>query len=135
MTVAKFNDLASSSDLGTTETEQLYAGERAPVTTFGTLLTGVNYAKYTVLGKFTSGANIGKLTTLTPAATDGTQFAVAILAQPLNTISPAGDRRAPIFEGGVFNHQVLVWPAAIDTLLERVAAFAGTDITVQQLYG
>jgi hypothetical protein len=132
MTVAKFNDLASSSDLGTTETEQLYAGERAPVTTFGTLLTGVNYAKYTVLGMVTAS---GKYTTYNPAGSDGTQVAVAILAQPVNTASPAGDRRAPIFVGGVFNHQVLVWPAATDTLLERQAAFNGTDITVQQLYG
>lgn len=127
-----FSDLAGSQDLGTTIDPQLYAGERAPVTTFGTLLTGVNYAKYTVLGMI---AATGKYTTYSVAGVDGTQFAVAVLMQPVNTASPAGDKLAPILVGGVLNHQVLVWPAATDTLLERQAAFSGSDITVQQLYG
>lgn len=132
MAITNFSDLAGSSDLGTTQDPQLYAGESDIVTTYGTLLTGVNYAKYTVLGMITAS---GKYTTYDPAGVDGTEKAVAVLMQPVNTASPAGDRAAPILTGGVLNHQALVWPAATDTLLERQAAFSGTNIVVQQLHG
>lgn len=62
---------------------------------------------------------------------DGTDVAggpIGITAQPI----PANDG-GPSFVGGIFNHEALVWPVAIDTLDERKAAFAGTPIGVRKL--
>lgn len=53
---------------------------------------------------------------------------IGITAQPI----PANDS-GPSFVGGIFNHEALVWPAAVDTLSERKAAFAGSPIGVRQL--
>lgn len=46
--------------------------------------------------------------------------AVAIAATPLAANTALG----PIYVGGFFNHQALVWPAAADTYAERRAAFS-----------
>lgn len=57
--------------------------------------------------------------------------AVAIAAQPAPAATPGVF--LPIFVGGIFNHQALVWPAAVGTLAQRKRAFEGTNIGVRQL--
>ena len=54
--------------------------------------------------------------------------AIGFLAQP----SVAGSY-VPYFTGGVPNHEVLIWPAGIDTVAQRKAAFDGTNITIGKL--
>lgn len=44
-----------------------------------------------------------------------------------------GSVAASFYRSGGFNHAVLVWPAACDTLAKRRAAFAGTPISVKAL--
>lgn len=127
------NDLAGGvTDLGSLEPFQLLAGEKAPVTTSGLFLTTQVIPKYQTLGRITA---TGKLVILNPAGSDGSQILYAIAAQPMNTTTPAGDQNGPVYITGVFNHQALVWPAALDLFEERVTATIGTDIVVRKLAG
>lgn len=64
---------------------------------------------------------------------------VGVLATAINTTSGgpagAGDRSAEIYVGGCFNPDLLVWPASLDTWLERNAALdaAGAPFRVKRL--
>lgn len=68
----------------------------------------------------------GRLTVFT-----GTGTAHGIIAQPVAATTPGS--WVPVFTGGVFNHEALVWPAGTNTLALRKQAFAGTNIGVRQL--
>lgn len=57
--------------------------------------------------------------------------AVGIAAQPIAAATPGA--WIPYFTGGDFNHEALVWPAAVSTLAQRRRAFSGTNINVKQL--
>lgn len=103
---------------------ELYAGESDIVTDQGQA-GGVAIVQFRVLGRITA---TGRLVAHNPAAVDGSQNAVAIAAQPL-----AVNEMGPIFTGGMFNHEALVWDAATDTLAERKAAFDGSNIGVRKL--
>lgn len=104
----------------------LLAGDHDVITEEGIIDTGV-LAKYTVLGKITA---TGKLVALNPAAADGSQVAYGILTQAVD--ATAADVRAGVYISGFFNDAALVWPvhAAVDTLIERKAAFQGTMIRI-----
>ena len=61
---------------------------------------------------------------------------VGIIATAINTTTPvAGDRHAEIYVGGCFNPDLLIWPAALDTYLERAAALdaGGAPFRVKRL--
>lgn len=63
---------------------------------------------------------------------------VGVIATAINTSAspgPAGDRHAEIYVGGCFNPDLLIWPAALDTYLERAAALdkAGAPFRVKRL--
>lgn len=103
---------------------ELFAGDR-PVTTDQASTGATALAALAVIGRITA---TGKIVPHNPAAVDGSQNAMGITAQaiPANT-------RGPIYTGGSFNHAVLVWNAATDTLDERKAAFDGTPIQIGDL--
>lgn len=103
---------------------ELFAGESDIVTDQGQA-GAVALVQFAVLGRITA---TGRLVALDPAAVDGSAVAVAIAAQPI-----AANAMGPIYTGGVFNHEALVWPAALDTLAERKAAFDGSNIGVRKL--
>jgi hypothetical protein len=65
------------------------------------------------------------------AAEDDVSKPTAIAAQPVDAATPGS--YLPVFVGGIFNHQALVWPDAVATVSQRKAAFAGTPIGVRQL--
>ena len=60
---------------------------------------------------------------------------VGIIATAINTSSPSGDRSTEIYVGGCFNPDLLIWPASLDTWLERDAALrvAGAPFRVKRL--
>lgn len=61
---------------------------------------------------------------------------VGVIATAINTTTPvAGDRHAEIYVGGCFNPDLLIWPAALDTYLERAAALdkGGAPFRVKRL--
>lgn len=99
----------------------LYAGESDIVTGQAQMTDDEAAEQFTVLAMAA-----GKLTAYT-----GTGTAHAIAAQPIEAATPGV--YVPIFTGGVFNHEALVWPAGTNTLALRQQAFAGTNIGVRQL--
>lgn len=88
-----------------------------------TIAEGVTSASFTVSGATLAGADA--------AADVPSRRAIAIAAQPVPASTPGA--MLPIFTGGVFNHEVLVWPAGLVMLEERKRAFDGTPLGVRQL--
>jgi hypothetical protein len=121
-------DLAGNGTLGSYDEEQLFSGEADIVTDSANVPAELNLAKYTVLMKEADGDIV---------AWDGVaNNACGILAQPIDTTAATGTgvaTEAPFFKGGVFNPLALVWPAAKDTLEERVAAFERTNVVIRRL--
>lgn len=109
---------------------QLFAGESDIVTSQGALVTGTAYVAGQVLGRITASGLFAKHA---PAASDGSEKAIAILAYDVAT--PTSLKKEAIYVGGVFNMDELVWAAATDTDAERAAAFDGTNIVAQKLLG
>ena len=97
---------------------QLFTAEDEIKTAPGLVLTGQNLAFGTIVA-FNAA---DKLVPWAPAAMDTTAVPVGVIATAINTTDPAGDRQAEFYEGGCFNPDLLVWPAALDTWLERNAA-------------
>jgi hypothetical protein len=108
-------------DQGRYDQFDLYAGESDIVTGQAQMTDAEGAQQFLVLAMVA-----GRLTAYT-----GTGLAHAIAAQPVNATTPG--TWVPIFTGGVFNHEALVWPAGTNTLALRQQAFAGTNIGVRQL--
>lgn len=105
----------------------LYGGESDIVTDRAEVAVELTLAQFTVVVFDASGRLI---------AYTGTGTATGILAESVDTTAATGTgvvTSAPFFTGGQFNHEALIWPAATDTLAERRAAFAGTNIGVHRL--
>lgn len=115
------NDLAGGGLVGTFAPEQLYAGE-APIVTDAAPSLVANVLKYEVLALTATGLRRLTLTGDTPDA--GSICVIA--AQP---VAGVGDQ-VPYFAAGKFNHELLVWPAALDTYAKRRAFFMGSDIHI-----
>ncbi len=110
----------------------LYGGESDIVTNRGTFAAGQVIAIGTVLMQTAAGYIIH----------DGTLAqgnAVAIAGDNINTSASGLNHTSntavegPVWTGGQFNHEALIWPAALDTLGERRNAVAGTNIGVHRL--
>lgn len=112
--------LASSDSLALAAEVPLFAGS-APITTDRAV-----GAAATVLAARTVIALLNDtIVAWNPAAVNGSEIPVGILCEPLDTTAQPGSY-APYYTGGYFNEAALVWPAAIDTLAERRAAFSPT---------
>lgn len=110
---------------------QLFTAEDEIKTTPALVLTGQNLAVLTIVA-----FNVAnKLVPWDPAQSDSRAVPVGILAMDANTTTPAGDRQFEMYVGGCFNPALLVWPAALDTWLERDAALrvAGAPFRVKRL--
>ena len=78
-------------------------------------------AQYEVLQYTASADTVEPLTT-----------GVAIGIAMHSVASDATDRNTQVWLSGEFNHEALVWPAAISTLIKRRKAFAGTSIMISK---
>lgn len=136
-------EVAGNFDLGTRSPNQLYSGEADIVTGPITYAAGFIFARYQVLARNAAGACVPLDTT----QTDGRQNAFAIAAGYLNTTAAAGaaadgltvpvmggavDTVSEGFLGGVFNPDLLVWPAALATPVSRARQFDRTNIRIQR---
>jgi hypothetical protein len=65
------------------------------------------------------------------AATESRPMGIAMQAINATSVDVSG----PVAIGGVFNHEALVWPSTVTTLLARKAAFDRSDISVKALFG
>ena len=108
-------------DAGRFDQFDLYAGSGPWNTSQMQATDGLAIQQFEVLA-----VTAGKLVAYTTGAT-----AVAIAAQPVEAATPGVF--VPVFLTGGFNHEALVWNAAIDTLAERKAVFAGSPMYVQQV--
>ena len=113
-----------------TDSVQLYAGESDIVTTQGALVTGTAYVGGQVLGRVTASGWFAKHN---PAASDGSEKAIAILAYDVAT--PTAGKKEAIYVGGVFNIDELTFNAATNTDALKAAVFDGTNIVGQKLHG
>lgn len=111
---------------------QLFTAEDEIKTAPVIVLTGQDLAFGTIVALDAA----GKAVPWDPAsATAEIKVPVGVIATAINTTSPAGDRHAEIYEGGCFNPDLLVWPAALDTYAERNSALrsAGAPFRVKRL--
>lgn len=109
--------------------EQLYAGD-APIVS-GHAAAAVDIDKYEVC--VLTAAGLTNVFDFDGSGTIGTP-GVVLPAQGSNCVIAAQAAltggNCPYFSSGFFNHAMLVWPAALDTLAKRQAFFAGTPIQV-----
>lgn len=127
--------LAGNGDLGSFTPEQLFAGESGVVrTSRGVFAAGLVFAQFEVVAKNANGEFV-KLTQAGGGAIADNAAAIAMHAIDTSATGYNAAADGPVYEEGVFNHEILTWPAAYDTLPERQAAFArGNDkITVERL--
>lgn len=125
------NDLAAGgTEHGPYTPEQLFAGD-APIVT-GHAVAAVNLKKYEVCVLTASG-----LTNVFDFDGEGdgnTLGAITLPHQGSNCVITAqaavATDNCPYFSSGFFNHEMLEWPVALDTLAKRKAFFAGTSIQV-----
>lgn len=106
--------------------DRLFGGDSADlVTDQGTIVSGQNLTRGTVLGKI---AASGKYTKCVSTATDGSQIPVAVLATDVD--ASGGDKVGPIYVGGEFNSNVIVFggsdTAATTPLSNGSAVWAAT---------
>lgn len=127
--------LAGNGDLGSFTPEHLFAGESGVVrTSRGVFAAGLVFAQFEVVAKNAAGQFV-KLTQAGGGAIADNAEAVAMHAIDTSAAGYNAAAEGPVYEEAVFNHEILSWPAAYDTLAERKAAFArgNTKITVERL--
>lgn len=73
----------------------------------------------------------GGATALSGGTAEPKGRAIGIAAQA----APANSPGIPYFTAGVFNSDIIVWPATITTLAQRKAAFDRTDVHIAKLKG
>lgn len=109
---------------------QLYAGEADIITTEGYLDTGYEYEAGQVLGRVTA---TGRYAPFDSAAVDGTEKAVGVMAGEV--LNPLYGAKVPIYVGGVFNIDALIFDGTLASDEEKIGALVGTNIVAQRLYG
>lgn len=118
------NYLAGNGDLGSWDPTQIFAGEADIVTDGGEV--AVAFDRYQVIAKNAA----GKLVPFDPTTPDTPEATAIGIANEAGVVGTY----APYYIGGVFNHEALKWPAAVDTLLKRQAVFDRTNIHIGNLY-
>lgn len=114
--------------LGTSDLEQLLAGEAKLVTDWANVTTDgtTSYGKFEVIAL----ASDGTIAKYNPAGSAPLNSPVGILAQP---IAINQTTKVPYYSGGFFNHQALIWPGTLTTLVARKAVFLRTPIEIGEL--
>ena len=125
---ASYPDLLAHgvTDEGRFDPFQLYSGSGPWNTTAAQAADGQAIQQFEVVGLNASHRLVPYDPGAVPPAT-----VYGIAAQPVDASTPGG--MVPVFVSGGFNHEALVWNAAIDTLAERKAVFAGSPMYVQQV--
>jgi len=124
------NDLAGGRTLlGTTDFEELFAGEAPVITDYADIVTdgSTSFVKFEVVALDRTNNRIIKHV---PGGTGDQVTAVGILSQP---ISISTTTQVGYFAGGFFNSDVLVWEASLNTFAKRKAAFVRTPVFIGTL--
>lgn len=111
------------------------ATSAAGVVTLRAAVPGAGGNAITLAKVFATGAN-GTVSGATLASGNTSEGkALGILVHAMNTSATGLNHAAfcPYYIGGIFNHEALVWPAGVDTLAGRKAAFEGSNINVEKV--
>lgn len=112
------NQLASGSLAETmAAAKQLFAGEAPIISDSAPALANVQMWQLCAL---TATGIRPFVWTNTPASDDAPRTAV------ITAIGGTTGKQIPYYDAGKFNHEVVVWPAALDTLAKRKAAMHGS---------
>lgn len=124
------SNFLASSDLsaGSYTPENLLAGESDLITKPDVIAQAGAIATLTVLGRITAS---GKLIKSVRTAVDGSQNAVAILVEDVDTT--AADVTAPVYVAGEFLMEALVWDASWDTEARKLSAFGDRGIVIKKV--
>ena len=105
--------------------QQLFTSQAEVDTTDVVVASGQNL----VAGQVVALLN-NKVVAHNPGAANTSKTAVYIMAYDVD--AQAGDTAAQAYNKGGFNSDALTWHTDVDTYEERVAAFAGTPISVNK---
>jgi hypothetical protein len=120
-------ELASGALVGTMgPSPQLFAGEAPIVTDSAPALAAIQ--KWQLCELTPTGVK-AFVSTGTPA-TDSTANSAVIAA-----VGVSIGQQCPYYHAGKFNHEAMVWPAALDTLAKRKVALHGSMILIGHLVG
>ena len=119
----------ASGETYTSAIPQLFAGDGAIRTDNGTFATTQVLVANTVIARITA-TNL--IVPWAPGASDGSQKAIGITCEAVNTTSPAGAAVHAYYISGDFNEAALVF-AGSPTTAQKAAAFDGTPITTRLL--
>lgn len=108
--------------------ENWEAGSEQTTTTSSKIKAGLTLAKRTPMGIKKSS---GEFAAWDPAASDGTEVATRITPFEIDTTAGASEKQ--LIKGGIFNPELINWPAGI-TDVQKLTAFVGTPISLQTLY-
>lgn len=114
---------------------QVMATSLAGVVTIRAAEPGADGNAITLAKVFATGAN-GAVSGATLASGNSSEGrATGILVHAMDTSGTGLNKSAycPYYIGGIFNHEALVWPAGVDTLAARKAAFEGSNINVEKV--
>lgn len=106
--------------------QEQYGGEADVVSTSGTIASGNDLARLTVVAR-TEADN--KLVPYNPAGSGGAEVAYGITAEAIDASS--ADAVGPVYIGGVFNPDELVWGGSV-TAAQIERAFDGTNIALRK---
>lgn len=130
---------ASAANLATAINEDDANGVMATaaggVVTIRAAAPGADGNAITLAKVFATGAN-GSVSGATLASGNSSEGrATGILVHAMDTSGTGLNHSAycPYYIGGIFNHEALVWPAGVDTLAARKAAFEGSNINVEKV--
>ncbi len=121
--------ILATSETFTSSAPQLFAGDGHIRTDNGTFATGQNLVANTVVARITA-TNL--IVPWAPGASDGSQKAIGITCEAVNTTSPAGAAVHPFYISGDFNEAALTF-AGTPTAAQKAAAFDGTPITMRTI--
>lgn len=103
---------------------QLFAGDGDVRTRAGDFASGLNIPAISPIARITAS---GLLTLWAPGASDGSQTAVGLTCEAVNTTG--GAARNGYYISGDFNNARVQWPTATD--IQKAIAFDRTAITVR----
>lgn len=112
------------------DTAQVRASAAGPVVTVFAQEPGVDGNSVVIAENSTAFAWAGAATTLSGGSAETENRPIGIAAQ-----AATSGKWLPFFTGGVFNHEVLIWPPTYDTLPKRQALFDRTNLQVSHLIG
>ena len=111
------------------EPDQLITPNFPYVEEGGTILTGLDLKRGTVLGKITAS---GKLVAVDSANSDGSENPYGVLMEDAKTDAPAGDKVAPVATSGQFIVESLIFGGS-DTIADHKDAMRDINLLTKEL--